>query len=196
MRPTVRPRLVIMLKEPQAGRVKTRLGKDIGMTAAAWWFRHQTKRLIRNLAPSPHWQLRLSIAPSPRALLSRVWPALIPRDPQSGGDLGQRMRHIFEATPNGPVVLIGGDIPGVTPAIIRDAFSKLSNNDCVIGPAEDGGFWLIGLRRGSRPLPPHLFENVRWSSEHTLADTLKTLGGASVAFTTTLADVDTVADLP
>lgn len=185
-----------MLKEPQAGRVKTRLGRDIGMTAAAWWFRHQTTRLIRELSADPRWQLRLSVAPSPSALHSRAWPLNIPRDPQSSGDLGQRMRHVFDTAPKGPVLLIGGDIPGITPAIITDAFGKLRDHDCVFGPAMDGGFWLAGMRRAATSLPVNLFQDVRWSTEHTLQDTLKTLGGAKVAFTKTLRDVDTVADLP
>lgn len=106
------------------------------------------------------------------------------------------MRHIFEATPSGPVVLIGGDIPGVTRDIIHDAFRKLENNDCIFGPATDGGFWLAGMRRGPRPLPVDLFNDVRWSSEHALADTLDTLGDSKVAFVAQLADVDTAADLP
>ena len=188
-----RSRLVIMLKEPRAGRVKTRLGRDIGMTAAAWWFRHQSARLIRELH-DPRWELRLSVAPAPQALASRAWPAHVPRDAQSRGDLGQRMRHIFEATPSGPVILIGGDIPGVTPDIIAQAFHTLGSGQYVFGPATDGGFWLAGARR-TTPLPPHLFENVRWSSEHALADSLETLGGASVGFVQELNDVDTAADL-
>lgn len=184
-----------MVKEPQAGRVKTRLGRDIGMTSAAWWFRHQTKRLIRDLGHDPRWQLRLSVSPAPLALHSRAWPVGIPRDSQVGGDLGARMQHVFETTPRGPVVLIGGDIPGVTPAIIRDAFTKLADHDYVFGPAEDGGFWLVGMRR-MRPLPVDLFKGVRWSCADTLRDTLETLGDASVGFAATLRDVDTAADLP
>ncbi|MBL4873643.1 MAG: TIGR04282 family arsenosugar biosynthesis glycosyltransferase [Rhodobacteraceae bacterium] len=184
-----------MVKEPQAGRVKTRLGRDIGMTNAAWWFRHQTKRLIRDVGTDPQWQLRLSVSPAPNALHSRAWPVEIPRDPQLRGDLGARMRHVFEVTPRGPVVLIGGDIPGITNAIIRDAFAKLRDHDCVFGPAEDGGFWLVGMRR-VRPLPPDLFDGVRWSCADTLQDTLGTLGDATVAFAATLRDVDTAHDLP
>ncbi len=188
-----RNRLVIMLKEPRAGQVKTRLGRDIGMTAAAWWFRHQSARLIRTLQ-DPRWEMRLSVAPVPAALSSRVWPAHIPRDGQVSGDLGHRMRHIFEATPAGRVVLIGGDIPGVTGAHIAGAFDTLGSADFVFGPATDGGFWLTGARR-TAPLPPQLFENVRWSGKHALADSLATLGGASVGLVAELNDVDTAADL-
>ena len=92
-------------------------------------------------------------------------------------------------------MLIGGDIPGITPKIIQDAFKKLADHDCVFGPATDGGFWLVGMRRVG-PLPVDLFKDVRWSCKDTLTDTLGTLGNASVAFAATLRDVDTVADLP
>lgn len=185
-----------MVKEPRAGQVKTRLGRDIGMTASAWWFRHQTRRLIGSLARDKRWQPRLSVSPAPQALHSRVWPLGISRDAQIRGDLGQRMRHILEDTPDGPVVIIGGDIPGITPQIIGDAFKVLRDRDFVFGPAEDGGFWLVGMRRGARPMPRKIFEGVRWSCEHSLTDTLATLGDATVGFVTQLRDVDTVADLP
>lgn len=190
-----RNRLLLMVKEPAAGRVKTRLGRDIGMTRAAWWFRHQTARLIRDLGDDPRWELRLLVSPAPHGLNSPVWPADIPRDAQCRGDLGQRMRAGLENAPGGPVLLIGGDIPGVTPAIINEAFTKLANKECVFGPAQDGGFWLVGMRR-LRPLPRDLFKGVRWSTTETLRDTLGTLGNASVGFTATLGDVDTAADLP
>ncbi len=189
-----RPRLVIMLKEPRAGQVKTRLGRDIGMTAAANWFRRHSARLIRSLQ-DPRWEMRLSVTPAPAALNSRVWPARIPRDAQIRGDLGARMRHILHTTPAGPVVLMGGDILGVGRRDIAQAFAVLGHNDYVFGPAEDGGFWLAGARRGARPLAPKLFENVRWSCEHSLADTLATLDGAPCGFVAHRRDVDTLADL-
>lgn len=189
-----RNRLVIMLKEPRAGQVKTRLGRDIGMTTAAWWFRHHSARLLRTLQ-DPRWELRLSVAPAPHALTCRAWPAHIPRAAQIRGDLGARMRHILETTPAGPVLLMGSDILDVTPAIIQQAFSELGTRDFVFGPATDGGFWLAGAKRAGAPLPARLFENVRWSSEHTLADTLETLGNAPIGFAQERRDVDTIADL-
>ena len=99
-----------MVKEPVAGRVKTRLGQDIGMTAAAWWFRHQTGALIRRVQ-SPRWETWLAVAPD-TALHSRFWPAHLPRVAQGRGDLGARMARVLRGA-SGPVVLIGGDIPGV-----------------------------------------------------------------------------------
>lgn len=179
-----------MLKEPRAGTVKTRLGRDIGMTNSAWWFRHQSAKLLRALK-DPRWDLRLCVT----ELDSRIWPAHLPRDQQSGGDLGQRMRSAFEQTPPGPMIIIGSDIPYITPHLIASAFEILGHKDSVFGPAPDGGYWLIGFRRGPRPLPTHLFQNTRWSSEHALSDTLATLGDASVGYVDELQDVDTLADL-
>ena len=188
------PTLVIMLKEPRAGRVKTRLGRDIGMTAAAWWFRHQTRRLIREMI-DPRWHLVLAVSPDRAGLTSRIWPAHIPRMAQGRGDLGQRMGRILRAFPPGPVAIIGGDIPGVRPHHIAAAFRALGDHDAVFGPASDGGYWLVGLKHPDRA-PRSLFTGVRWSTQHALADTLVPLAGQRVAHIDTLHDVDTAADLP
>ncbi|MEX0305705.1 MAG: TIGR04282 family arsenosugar biosynthesis glycosyltransferase [Leisingera sp.] len=184
--------LIIMVKEPRPGRVKTRLGKDIGVIPATWWFRHQSARLIRRLQ-DPRWQVVLAVAPD-RAASSKVWPADFPRLPQGRGDLGERMKRMLQSFP-GPVCLIGADIPGITRTHIARAFAALGNHDAAFGPADDGGYWLVGAKHPSH-LPRTLFENVRWSTEHALADTLSTLPGYRIALTDSLRDVDTAADLP
>ena len=187
------PTLVVMVKEPRAGRVKTRLGRDIGMTAAAWWFRHQVRRLLRTI-DDPRWTTVLAVAPDRAGMASRVWPAHLPRWPQGQGDLGDRMARMM-AQAGGPVCVIGADVPGITRAHIAQAFKALGDHDAVFGPAHDGGYWLIGLRR-ARPLPRGLFHGVRWSTEHALADTRATLPGLRIAEVASLRDVDTAADLP
>ena len=85
-------------------------------------------------------------------------------------------------------MIIGTDIPGIDAARIVDAFGALAGHDAVLGPAPDGGYWLIGLRRAPRLRLP--FAGVRWSSEHALADTVGNLGGARVARLCQLEDVD------
>lgn len=185
--------LVVMLKEPRAGRVKTRLGCDIGMVAAAWWFRHQVRRLLRRIE-DPRWTVVLAVAPHRMGMLSRVWPAHFARTPQGSGSLGDRMARALRHAPAGPVCVIGGDIPDITAPRIAEAFAALGSHDAVFGPAPDGGYWLIGLRR-VRAIPAGLFANVRWSSEHALADTKATLPDYRIAHVATLRDVDTVADL-
>jgi uncharacterized protein len=188
-----RARLVIMVKEPRAGRVKTRLGRDIGMTASAWWFRHQAGATIRTLR-DPRWQMLLSITPDRDAKASRFWPAALPRMAQGGGDLGVRMVRIFRQALPGPVIIVGGDIPGITRTHIARAFGALANHDAVFGPASDGGYWLVGMAR-RRPTPRRLFQGVRWSSEHALTDSLASAAGLRVALVDQLSDVDSAADL-
>jgi rSAM/selenodomain-associated transferase 1 len=185
--------LVVMLKEPRPGRVKTRLGRGIGMVAAAWWFRHQSAALLRRVA-DPRWTLTLAVAPDHAGLQSRVWPAHLPRVPQGTGDLGARMGRLLRSFPTGPVCIIGADIPGVSRARIAAAFAALGDHDAVFGPAPDGGFWLVGLKR-TAAVPATLFSGVRWSSEHALADSEASLPGLRIARAAMLRDVDTAEDL-
>ncbi len=93
---------------------------------------------------------------------------------------------------SGPRIVIGSDIPGVRRHHIARAFAALGRHDAVFGPAEDGGFWLVGLRH--RP-PVGMFKGVRWSTSHVLADSLATMPDLSVALIDRLHDVDTVQDL-
>lgn len=183
-----------MVKEPRPGRVKTRLGRDIGMTAAAWWFRHQTAHLLRKIT-DPRWQIVLAVAPDRAGLQSRVWPAHLPRRAQGEGHLGRRMARMLAATPPGPACVIGADVPGITRAHIAAAFAALGAHDAVFGPAVDGGYWLIGLKHPRRQ-PPGFLEHVRWSTEHALADSIATLPDHAIARVATLADVDRADDLP
>lgn len=185
--------LVIMVKEPRPGRVKTRLGRDIGMVGAAWWFRHQTGSLIRRLR-DPRWRIVLAVSPDQQGHVSRVWPADLPRVPQGRGDLGDRMGRMLRIAPKGPVCLIGADIPGITRGHVARAFRALGRSQWVFGPAPDGGYWLVGAQR-TAALPTGLFQDVRWSTEHALADTLASVPGGRIAMLDHLRDVDTLADL-
>jgi glycosyltransferase A (GT-A) superfamily protein (DUF2064 family) len=107
---------------------------------------------------------------------------------QGRGDLGERMQRIMRETPAGPVVIVGTDVPGIRPAHIAEAFRLLGQHDAVFGPASDGGYWLVGLRRRPRLIRP--FGGVRWSTLHALADTLANLSGRSIGQLPTLSDVD------
>ena len=189
----MRKTLVVMVKEPHPGRVKTRLGRDLGMVGAAWWFRHQTRSLLRRLR-DPRWDLVLAVAPDAEGLASRVWPAELPRWAQGRGDLGDRMARLLRGLPIGPVCIIGADIPGITRARIKEAFDALGRSEAVFGPAPDGGYWLIGMKR-VKPPAPDILQNVRWSSEHALSDSARSLGDVSFAYVATLQDVDTMEDL-
>ncbi|MFY0693002.1 MAG: glycosyltransferase [Paracoccaceae bacterium] len=189
----MRPRLVVMLKEPHPGRVKTRLGRDIGMVAAAWWFRHQALSLLSRIE-DPGWETVLAVAPDCAGLESRIWPRHLPRWPQGPGNLGDRMGRLLRHMPPGPVCIIGADIPGIRRKHIAAAFHGLGAHDFMFGPAPDGGYWLVGAKRVSA-VPKGLFAGVRWSSEHALSDTIASTGSARIGFVAQLRDVDRAADL-
>jgi rSAM/selenodomain-associated transferase 1 len=181
-----------LAKAPVAGAIKTRLARQVGGVAATRFARHHTAALIARVGFDPRWQTALWVAPDASST-SRHWPHGLPRHPQGRGDLGRRMQRILDRAAPGPVVIIGTDVPGITPTRIMQAFRVLGRADCVFGRATDGGYWLVGARR--RPHTPRPFANVRWSSEHALADTLANLAGRSVGFVTTLSDVDDAAGL-
>ncbi|WP_372886958.1 TIGR04282 family arsenosugar biosynthesis glycosyltransferase [Shimia sp.] len=182
-----------MVKEPRPGRVKTRLGRDIGMTNAAWWFRHQSAALLRRVV-DPRWDCWLAVTPETEGLNSRIWPSHLNKIPQGPGDLGARMARLFRRVPPGPLCIIGADIPGITRQHVARAFNRLGDHDAVFGPASDGGYWLIGLKR-TAPAPAGFLQGVRWSSDRALADSLATLPGCRIARIDTLNDVDHAADL-
>ena len=192
----IAPRLVIMVKEPTAGRVKTRLARGIGVVAATAAYRVMLFSIAARLGSDPRWQTTLAISPD-RALASRMLPQIKSRVPQGTGLLGDRLQRVFDVMPPGPVVVIGTDIPAITPAGIAAAFQALGSHDAVFGPSGDGGYWLVGLKR--RPNVPRPFDSVRWSSEHALADTKENLirlkPRFKIAHLHPLDDVDTLDDL-
>ncbi|WP_375205500.1 TIGR04282 family arsenosugar biosynthesis glycosyltransferase [Hyphococcus sp.] len=190
----MRGTVVIFVKTPVAGRVKTRLGAEIGYGRAAALFRIMTQRTIAESVKS-EWRTMLAVDPPNAAHISaRFWPQDVERMPQGRGDLGARMASAFETAPHGPVVIIGADAPGLRVRHLRQAFDALKGADAVLGPAEDGGYWLVGLNR--RRAAPNLFRGVRWSTKHALADTLKTLPASfHVRMLERLADVDEARDM-
>lgn len=162
------------------------------MVPAAWWFRHRSAELIRRLR-DPRWSLILAVTPDREGLQSRVWPADLTRVPQGRGDLGTRMVALLRNLGPGPVMIVGSDIPGLRRHHVARALRRLRRSEAVFGPAPDGGFWVVGWR--GPPPPPEMFRNVRWSTEHALADSVATLRGCRIAYADVLADVDTAADL-
>jgi rSAM/selenodomain-associated transferase 1 len=182
-----RCRLVVIAKTPVAGAVKTRLAREVGVTRATRFARAAGAALLARVGADPRWQTIVAVAPD-AAVASHCWPSRLSRMPQGGGDLGARMQRIFDRLPPGPALIVGTDVPGVAPAHIARAFRLLGAHDAVLGPAADGGYWLVGLRR--RPRRLSIFADVRWSGPHALADTLANLEGRAVAFAATLGDVD------
>ena len=187
MKPT--QHLVILAKAPFMGRVKTRLAHDVG-PLSAWGFYRKTLNVVVNpLANNAKWKTWLSVSPDMSIHKNHIWPTKAQRVRQGFGNLGQRMDRVMQTMPPGPVIIIGADIPEIRPHHIADAFQVLGEKDTVFGPAQDGGYWLVGQRRRPRILP--LFTDVRWSSPHALADTIKNIpNGVNTGYVEELSDVD------
>jgi rSAM/selenodomain-associated transferase 1 len=177
-----RRHLIIFAKSPRLGRVKRRLAADIGAVEALRFYRHNLASTVRKLGYDPRWQCWLFVDRG----LGR-WPEAIRRRFQVRKDLGARMENALRTLPAGAVVLIGSDIPCVSPNDIWKAFTGLRKSGVIFGPAEDGGFWLVGL--ANRRTAPGLFRNVRWSTESTLADCIGNLDQIPL-FVSTKSDVD------
>ena len=187
-----RPVAILFLKAPLVGAVKTRLAADIG-TAPAWRFYCETaQRIGARLARDPRWDLVVAATPRRSSRhLRRALPALagLPCIDQGGGDLGARMARCLDRFAPRPRLLFGADIPGIDAVVIGRAFDLLRRSDLLFGPAEDGGFWLVGQRGPARC--GGLFDGVPWSRPETLAATLRTVPRhRRIAFAETLADID------
>lgn len=178
----IRPQLIIFAKAPLMDRAKTRLAADIGTVHAQRLYRAMTARILRQTS-SPKWDSVIAVTPP--TWLGRVplWQSH-PQIAQISGSLSPRLAQVLAA--KGPIVVIGTDCPQVCAADINAAFQALRFRGAVLGPADDGGFWLIGL---NGPADPAIFDNIRWSSEHALVDVAANIDG-TVHYLRTLIDVD------
>ncbi|MGB0748574.1 MAG: TIGR04282 family arsenosugar biosynthesis glycosyltransferase [Magnetospiraceae bacterium] len=191
----MRNHLVVMVRAPVLGRVKSRLARQIGRVGAVQFYRRTTGRLLRRLGADPRWNCWLAVTPDHGAALPPAWRQGWRILPQGGGGLGARMLRPARVLSPGPVVVVGSDIPGITATHIARAFTALGAHDLVFGPALDGGFWLVGLRRRPRLLNP--FGGVTWSQADTLEQVLARVPtDRGVKLIDRLADVDHAADLP
>ena len=186
--------LVIMAKAPRMGLVKTRLATEIGVIEATCLYRRMLTELIDKVGLDARWQTHLALAPERFLHASGLHRTQgLHLLAQARGDLGKRMDALLHKLPRGEMVIIGSDIPDIRRRHILQAFESLGSHDAVFGPAEDGGYWLVGLRR--RPVVPKAFINVRWSTRHALEDTLANLSERRIAFLEQLADIDDASDL-
>lgn len=187
-------RLVMMLKAPRAGWVKTRLAAALGPDGAVAAYRELVTAVQRNLAAWPEVELRHAPDDAGAELIEWLQPGWS-LAPQGGGDLGTRLTRTFvEHFAQGArrVVVIGADCPEVTAEDIAAALDALKVCDVVLGPALDGGYWLVGLRAPQ----PGLFQEIAWSTTEVLAQTeaKARAAGLSVRRLRALSDVDTFED--
>ncbi|MCH7487347.1 MAG: glycosyltransferase [Proteobacteria bacterium] len=177
--------LVVFARQPRLGAVKTRLGSEIGIVPAGIFYRRALGLVLGRLGRDSRWRPWLAVTPDRG--VDGPWPLQWTVFPQGPGGLGRRMARALATLPPGPVAIVGADVPDIRPAHVARAFRALGAHPAVFGPAADGGYWLVGLRR--RPPIPGLFEGVRWSTRHALADTLANLDRPP-ALIDTLDDVD------
>jgi rSAM/selenodomain-associated transferase 1 len=189
--------VLVFVRAPEAGRVKTRLAAGIGAEAALRVYRRLAEHAVRE-ALATGAEVRVHFTPADRGGEVRVWLGDEVRYfPQAEGDLGERMEAAFDAAfADGAerAVIIGSDLPDLSAELLREAFALLDSRMAVLGPARDGGYYLLGMRA----MVPGVFHGVPWSTDAVLARTLERMrdAGAEPALLATLADVDEAADLP
>lgn len=189
--------LVVFVKEPRPGAVKTRLAASIGAADAAELYRMLVETVLDATMPGPGDYERLVFFDPPEAgERMRGWLPSGRLRRQGTGDLGARMADAFArafARGASRVVLVGSDAPGLTRGDVQAAFAALGAHDVVLGPSDDGGYYLVGLQAPR----PALFDGMAWSTPSVRERTLERAAslGLSVALLRPLRDVDTLLDL-
>ncbi|MEN0005846.1 MAG: TIGR04282 family arsenosugar biosynthesis glycosyltransferase [Bacteroidota bacterium] len=180
--------LIIFVKNPEKGKVKTRLASTVGDERAL-------KIYLALLAHTRNIALAIS---AKRYLFYSAyvdqqddWPnGDFQKTLQHNGDLGARMEAAFAdcLAENKKVVIIGSDCASLTATIVQEAFSQLDKYDLVIGPALDGGYYLLGMKTPH----PFLFQSMVWSTESVFQETINRITAASLTYATlpTLSDID------
>ncbi len=184
--------LLIFTRNPELGKAKTRLAKSVGDETALEIYKfllNSTKEITQDLTCDKAVYYSIKIHEND------IWDAEIyQKYQQEGEDLGFRMQNAFQNSFDAgynKVMIIGSDLYDLTPKHINDAFNKLDNNDVVIGPAEDGGYYLLGMKK----LQSNIFENKAWGTETVRKDTLNDLQKVSVHLLEELNDVDVIEDI-
>lgn len=184
--------LLIFTRNPELGKVKTRLAKSLGNEKALEIYKfllNRTKEVTQHLIADK------AVYYSVKIRENDIWDAKIyQKHQQFGNDLGERMHNAFQYSFDNnydKVMIIGSDLYDLTPEIINDAFEKLNQNDVVLGPAEDGGYYLLGMKK----LDPKIFQNKDWGTSSVREATLKDLEKQNVHLLQTLNDVDVFEDI-
>jgi len=180
--------LIIFIKNPEKGKVKTRLAKTIGDDRALRIY----KKLMRHTR---------EVAQSVQAVRFLFYSEWINEEDdwlvadfqkylQPNGDLGDRMRFAFQTAlaNNDKAIIVGSDCPTLSPEVINQAITQLDTHDYIIGPTYDGGYYLLGMKQ----FEPSLFENIDWSTEVVFQQTTDQMKALDQTFGTLpmLSDVD------
>jgi len=191
--------LLYFVRYPEPGRVKTRLARAASPEWAAAFYAAMAEDLLDRLCGGLGADVVVCFTPSSRGPEVRAWLGPERRFlAQRGKGLGERMANAFaDAFSRGydRAVLTGSDIPGLAPGIVSEAFGALTPGRAVLGPALDGGYYLVGFHGGG--FASEVFEESAWGGPGVYARAVERLGsaGKTVATLEPLADVDTVDDL-
>lgn len=190
-------RLLVFVKAPRAGEVKTRLAASLGAVDAADLYRAMAEEQIRRTAPRGSEFTRTFVfTPGEARPEVERWLPAEGLEAQQEGDLGQRMSAAFAsafAAGARRVAIVGTDVPSCGREHVAEALRSLDDHDVVLGPTHDGGYYLIAL---DRPRPA-LFQSIPWSTPSVLPATAERAGvlGLAVRMLDPLRDIDTVDDL-
>ncbi|TXC76990.1 TIGR04282 family arsenosugar biosynthesis glycosyltransferase [Luteibaculum oceani] len=192
----MRRALIIFAKNPELGKVKTRLAQDLGQSEALEWYiklMKRTEAAVQGLCAEKTVFWSNAAPMHPPAFGREEFEFAV----QQGDGLGERMKNAFNSFNRkgyNSFIIIGTDCWDLKPGIIENAYQELKNNDVVIGPAKDGGYYLLG----TNDFHPELFENVEWSTDVVLEQTVKKCEklSLSVKLLQKLSDVDNIYDLP
>ena len=184
--------IIVFVRTPELGKVKTRLAKSIGDVSALTIYKlllKHTETVLHDLS------FDKVVYYSEKVDENDFWEArLFEKKRQKGADLGKRMQHAFEtAFEKGyqKVLIIGSDLFDLKSIHITTAFDALENHDLTIGPSLDGGYYLLGMKE----LYPAVFKNKKWGTDSILENTLKDLQQQNVKLLEALNDIDTFEDL-
>ena len=190
----VKQAIIVFVRKPELGKVKTRLAKTIGSEAALKVYTNlliHTKGAIVNL-PCDKFIFYTDAVDE-----NDIWEnTIFNKRSQIGNNLGERMSHAFNLLFDkgySKVIIVGSDCPGLNQQIIEQSFNALQEHDVVLGPTYDGGYFLLGLKFFIK----NIFENINWSTPQVFSQTIKAIDTSkkTIYLLDTLSDIDTEADL-
>ena len=184
--------VIVFVRNPQLGKVKTRLAKTIGDENALKIYTillKHTESVLHKISSDK------VVYYSEETQVNDLWDATrYQKKLQKGTDLGARMQNAFETAFKNSyekVVIVGSDLFDLKPTHIEDAFTALEKNEVVLGPSLDGGYYLLGMKK----MHPNIFKNKEWGTDMVLKTTLKDLELQNVKLLEALNDIDTFEDL-
>lgn len=190
--------LIIFVKYPEPGRVKTRLAEELGEKKAAKIYSLMAETVISNVINSKRYETAIFFDPPEKKDEIIKWIGSDCRAffPQDGETLGERMSNAFGRVFSDcahRAVIIGTDCVDITADTVGEAFELLESMDVVLGPASDGGYYLLGLNNHE----PGVFRNISWSTDLVLKQTIDRVeeAGLTIKLLETMSDIDTAGDL-